>query len=107
MKKFNTDKKALENEILGCFSLLLITGHEFSREDPLPSTRDNNISSNSVSGGVSGSGKKQRFELVFNSVREAKMFCFAVYSVDRDASIMVRYSAIHLQVSRQCLTFPP
>lgn len=93
IKKFNTDKKTLNNEVLACFSLLLITGHDFNinssssdnRDDTLTTSGDS-ISSNSVV----GSGKKQRFELVFSSVREAKMFCFAVYSVNRDVAVMVR-----------------
>ena len=74
LKKFSSSStnESLERRVMSSFSLLLITGHD-----------NTNTQKEEVE------VKKQRFELVFNTVREAKMFTFAVYSADKNADILV------------------
>lgn len=78
------EKGSVSEQALACFSLLLITGHEESAKEET----DIRESTGGGNNKDEKKEKKQRFELVFSTVREAKMFCFAVYCVDRAPAIL-------------------
>jgi len=88
VKRFSTsggEKGSASEQALACFSLLLITGHEDSVKEEAD-IRESTAGTSGIKD--EKKEKKQRFELVFSTVREAKMFCFAVYCVERAPSVL-------------------
>lgn len=87
-------KRRVQDEVMTAFSLLLITDSAAGCSS--------NTSANSATG-VNAKEKKQRFELVFATIRAAKMFCFAVYCVHKDSAVLVRYPTGRCPIHLNCV----